>query len=71
MDATDQAGNLHNGIRTSAMSEVGTLLEEVCTAYRELSCKERQQVKTLLLTLARATAIDRQRRHSDDINNLH
>jgi hypothetical protein len=60
--ATDQAGNLHNGIRRSAMSEEGSLLEELRTAYRGLGRKERQQVKTLLLTLGRATAIYRERR---------
>jgi len=56
MGATDQAGNLHNRIRMSAMSEEGSLLEELRTAYRGLGRKERQQVKTLLLTLGRATA---------------
>ena len=33
------------------MSEEGSLLEELRTAYRGLGRKERQQVKTLLLTL--------------------
>jgi hypothetical protein len=41
----------------SSMSEKGSLLEELRTAYRGLGRKERQQVKTLLLTLRRATAI--------------
>ena len=45
-------GNLHNGIRMSAMSEEGSLLEELRTAYQELGCNERQQVKSFLLTLS-------------------
>ena len=38
------------------MSAEGSLLEELRTAYQALGRKERKQVKTLLLTLARAAA---------------
>lgn len=62
-------GNPHNGTRMSSMSEEGSLLEELRTAYQGLGRKERQQVKSLFLALARATAIDRERRHNDDTSN--
>ena len=62
-------GNLDNGIRMSTTSEEGSFLEELHTAYQGLGHKERQQVKTLLLTLARATAIYREWRQNDDTSN--
>ena len=50
-------GNLGNGIRMSTTSEGDGLLEELRAAYQGLGREERQQVKTLMLTLARAIAL--------------
>jgi hypothetical protein len=46
-------GDLHNGIRMSKTSEGDGLLQQLRAAYQGLRHEERQQVKSLMLTLSR------------------
>ena len=52
--ANSAPGDLHNGVRMSTTSERGSLLEQLRAAYQGLGREERQQVKSLLLTLSRS-----------------
>ena len=47
-------GDLHNGVRMSTTSEGGSLLDQLRASYQGLGREERQQVKSLLLTLSRS-----------------
>ena len=47
-------GDLHDRVRMSTTSEGGSLLEQLRAAYQGLGCEERQQVKSLMLTLSRS-----------------
>ena len=55
-------GNPRNGIRMSTTLETGSLLEQLRAAYQGLDREERQQVKSLMLTLSeqRLTVTERQ-----------
>ena len=47
-------GDLHDGVRMSTTPEGGRLLEQLRAAYQGLGREERQQVKSLMLTLSRS-----------------